>query len=71
MISYLGDYPEKSKHVGNTGTIGFGWGFLVMLALTALVWFLALKVRLPREVVEENVKETEAEAKHLLDDEPV
>jgi len=67
LISYLGDYPEKSKHVGNTGTIGFGWGFVIVLALTALVWFIALRVRLPREMVEENVKETEAEATHQLD----
>jgi amino acid transporter len=67
LISYLGDYPDKSKHVGNTATIGFGSGFLVILVLTALVWFLALRVRLPREVVEENVKETEAEAKHHVE----
>ena len=28
LISYLGDYPEQAKDAGNTGTIGFGWGFL-------------------------------------------
>jgi len=71
LIRYLGDYPEKSKHVGNTGTIGFGWGFLVILALTTLVWLVALRVRLPRETVEAHVQQTEAEAKHLLEDEPV
>ena len=37
LISYLGDYPEKPSTSATRGTIGFGWGFLVMLALTAVV----------------------------------
>jgi len=62
LISYLGTYPEKSEHKGNTGTIGFGWGFLILLALSALVWWLALKVRLPKSEQEENIAATMAEA---------
>jgi amino acid transporter len=62
LISYLGTYPEKSEHKGNTGTIGFGWGFLVLLALSAVVWWLALKVRLPKAEAEENIAATMAEA---------
>ena len=62
LISYLGDYPEKSENAGNTGSIGFGWGFIVILALTAAVWWIALKMRLPSEQVEENIKATTAEA---------
>lgn len=62
LISYLGDYPEQSADAGNTGTIAFGWGFLVILALSIVVWALALSVRLPREEVEANIQATEAEA---------
>jgi len=40
LISYLGDFPEQSKHAGNTATITFGWGFVVLLALSALVYCL-------------------------------
>ena len=62
LISYLGDYPEASKHAGNTATIGFGWGFLVILALSAAVYWLALRQRLPVEQVEAYRAETVAEA---------
>jgi amino acid transporter len=63
LISYLGDYPDKSEGVGNRAVIGFGWGFLVILALTAIVYAIAMKVRLPRERMEEQIEETEAEAR--------
>jgi amino acid transporter len=62
LISYLGTYPEKSEHKGNLGIIGFGWGFPIMLALTAIVYALALWSRLPKERVQENIDETVAEA---------
>jgi len=62
LISYLGDFPEQSKHAGNTATITFGWGFVVLLALSALVYWLALRFRLPSSAVEENVAATTAEA---------
>jgi amino acid transporter len=62
VISYLGDYPEHGKKAGNTGTITFGWGFVVLLALTAAVYWLALRVRLPKEQVERNIEATRAEA---------
>jgi amino acid transporter len=62
LISYLGDYPEKSKHAGNTSLIGFGMGFVVLLALTAIVYWLALKVRLPSDRAEANIEATIAEA---------
>ncbi|RDH78068.1 APC family permease [Mycolicibacterium moriokaense] len=62
VISYLGDYPELDKHAGNTGVISFGWGFVALLALSALVFWLALKVRLPHAQVEENIVEAKVEA---------
>lgn len=61
LISYLGDYPAKSKGAGNTALISFGWGFLVLLALSAVVYWLALKVRLPQHQVEANIEDTAAE----------
>jgi amino acid transporter len=69
LISYLGDYPEKSKDAGNTATIGFGWGFVVIFALTAIVYAIAYKLRLPQHRVEEHIadveKETEVEKQEL------
>jgi amino acid transporter len=64
LISYLGDYPDKKTDPGasNTHTITFGWGFVLLLALSALIYFLALKVRLPQEQVERNIEHTRAEA---------
>jgi len=62
LISYLGDYPEKSKHAGNTSTIGFGMGFVVLLALSAVVYWLALKVRLSNAQVATNLDQMAATA---------
>lgn len=62
LISFLGDYPEKGKDAGNTATIGFGWGFAVILVLSALVYFVALRFRLPSHRVEAHIADTEAEA---------
>lgn len=61
-ISYLGDFPGKSKGAGNTGLISFGWGFVVMLALSAAVYWLALRVMLPHARVESNLERVTAEA---------
>jgi amino acid transporter len=62
LVSYLGSYPEKSEHAGNLGLLGFGWGFAAMLALTAVVYALALRFRLPRPVVEAHVDDALNEA---------
>lgn len=61
VISYLGDFPEQGKHAGNTGLISFGWGFVVMLALSAAVYWLALKVMLPRTRVDAHIDQVSAE----------
>ncbi|MGN6605463.1 MAG: APC family permease [Jatrophihabitans sp.] len=60
LISWLGSYPDP--HKGNTGTIGFGWGFVAVFVLTAVVFWLATVVRLPRDRVEAHVAETERES---------
>jgi amino acid transporter len=61
LISYLGDYPDQKKGAGNTATIGFGWDFLVILALTALVYVIAVRLRLPQDRVEAHIEDIEAE----------
>ena len=62
LISWLGTFPDP--HLGNTGTIGFGWDFLVLLGLSAAVWWLALRSRLAPEDAAANAEEivTEAQA---------
>jgi amino acid transporter len=60
LISYFGSYPDPAN--GNRGDIGFGWAFLVVLALTAIVWAIAHFVRLPRNRVQEHIEQTLAEA---------
>ncbi len=64
LISYLGDYPDKATDPGasNTHLITFGWGFVVLLALSAGVWWLALRCRLPEAQVDQQIAETQAEA---------
>jgi amino acid transporter len=64
LISYLGDYPDKATDPGasNTHTITFGWGFVVLFVLSAVIYWLALKVRLPQEQVEQNIELTRAES---------
>jgi amino acid transporter len=61
LMSWLGAYPEPSEHAGNRDAIGFGWGFLVILALTAVIYVLAMRMRLPRARVEANIEHTKAE----------
>ena len=62
LISYFGNYPEPSVHAGNRGYLGFGWGFVVVLALSVIVYILALKMRLPTAEVEERISQVTAEA---------
>ncbi|MFI0940607.1 APC family permease [Streptomyces sp. NPDC021020] len=57
LTSWAGDYD------GGMGWIGLGWGFVVNLALAALVYLLALRVRLPLSRVEEHVREAEEESR--------
>jgi len=61
LISFLSTFPEGPR-MGNTGTIPFGWDFVVVLALSAGVWVMALKTRLPSNRVDEYIEETTVEA---------
>jgi amino acid transporter len=61
LISYLGSYPDKPTK-GNQNVIGFGWGFVTVLALTAIVYAIAMKTHLSTAQVEEHVAQTVAES---------
>jgi amino acid transporter len=60
LVSYLGSYPDPGK--GNRGVIGFGWGFVVLAALSGLIYAMAVTLRLPRERIEEHIRETARES---------
>ncbi len=62
LISWLGDYPEHGEGAGNLGVIGLGWGFVVLLALSAVIYVLALSSRLAPEDCRANVEESRDEA---------
>ncbi|MFE3176717.1 APC family permease [Amycolatopsis sp. NPDC059090] len=57
VISYLGTYPEASKHAGNLGVLDFSLGAAASLVLTAVVIALALRSALPSERVTEILAE--------------
>ncbi len=58
LISWLGSYPAPDKHAGNIHLLNFGWAILVMAAFSALIMWLAVALRLPRETVEKHLNET-------------
>jgi hypothetical protein len=68
LISWLGSYPDPAA--GNKGVISFGWGFIVVLAFSAVIYALALRVRLPRETVADLVLDTEREAEQEAEELP-
>jgi amino acid transporter len=61
LLSYLSDFPEQKKNAGNTSTISFGWDFLAVLALTIVVYVIAIRLRLPQDRVEAHIADVEAE----------
>ncbi|MFD7918727.1 APC family permease [Streptomyces sp. NPDC059740] len=56
FTSWIGDYD------GGLGWIGLGWGFVVQLVLAAVVYLLALRVRLPESQVLVHIEEAREEA---------
>jgi hypothetical protein len=47
LISYLGQFG------GGTGTIPFGWDLVVVAAWSLIVYYTAIRLRLPEEKVDE------------------
>lgn len=57
VLSWLGQYPNLSKHAGNLGVIGVGWDVIVIALFSLFVAWLSFKYRLPVEKVEAHLKE--------------
>jgi amino acid transporter len=56
VVSYLGPYG------GGKNVIGFGWSFVVIAALTVVIYVIAMAVRLHPDAVAEHVEQSRAEA---------
>jgi len=70
VVSYLSSFDTgtKSSVLGLHGPVGdlpFGWDVLVMAAFSLGIYALALRMRLPREAVEERVGDLTAEAQEI------
>lgn len=59
FISWLGSYPEASKHAGNLCLLSTGWSVVVLALFSALVMWLAVNMRLPTERVIAHLGEPE------------
>ncbi len=63
LISYLGEFGD------GLGLFGIGWGFVINLVLSVVIYAIALKVRLPKAEVEEHLGASKGEsADDLLKD---
>jgi amino acid transporter len=62
IVSYLGNFPDKSTGAGNTGVINFEWALLVLFALSAAVYALAYRFRLSPEEAQEHIEISKHEA---------
>jgi hypothetical protein len=67
VVSYLGSFDTgtPSSVLGLRGPVNdlhFGWDVLVMAVFSLAIYALALRMRLPRAEIEENVGDLEAEA---------
>ncbi|MGH3496445.1 MAG: APC family permease [Nocardioidaceae bacterium] len=60
VISYFGAYPSPST--GNRNVIQYPYGILVTLGLSAIIYVLAVRLRLDRARVEEHIAEVSSEA---------
>jgi amino acid transporter len=61
LISFLGNYPEKSMNAGNLAVFGTSgtaliWAALVILAISAVSYVLAIALRLPPERVAKHIE---------------
>jgi len=69
LISYLGNFPEKSAGAGNLGLFGFGWSFLIVAVFSVIVYAIAQATALhpdaAAEHIEQSRKESEVEEEDL------
>lgn len=68
LISWQGIYSSDDAQRGQQNNIGFGWAFLVVLALTAIVYALAAFSRLSPEQTRAQIAHTPTDAPPALAD---
>jgi amino acid transporter len=61
IISWLGSYPEMSKHAGNLGLITTGWGIPILASFSLFVMWLAVHQHLPADKMKKNMERAEKE----------
>ena len=57
IISWLGSYPDVSKHAGNLGVIGVGWDVIILAIFSLFVAWVAHTYRLPVDKVKAHLIE--------------
>jgi amino acid transporter len=62
IVSYLGNFPDKSDGAGNTGWINFEWALLVTAVLSAVVYVLAYRFRLSPDEAQAHIEISRREA---------
>ncbi len=62
LISYLGNFPDKSAGAGNLGIIDFGWAMVILFALSVVVYAIAYRVRLSPEEARQHIEQSRSEA---------
>ena len=68
VVSYLSSFDTSTKGgpfgvlIGPTNTLHFGWDVLVMAIVSVVVYYLAMRQRLPDEAVQVYIDEVTAEA---------
>jgi hypothetical protein len=62
LMSYLGDFPEKSVGAGNRGLIGFELSISLIFVFSVIIYLIAYATRLSPEEAREHVEVSRAEA---------
>ncbi len=62
LISYPGNFPEKSAGAGNLCLLNFEWSALILAVLSVVVYVIANRVCLSTEIVQEHIEQSRQEA---------
>ena len=63
LLSYLGDFPEKSAGAGNRGDIGFGLSIALIFVFSVAIYVIAYFSRLSPEAAREHIDASRHESK--------
>jgi hypothetical protein len=60
IVSWLGKFPEP--YAGNRGVLSFEWSIVAVVALSAIVYWLAYRFQLSPEDAQAHIRQVEREA---------